>query len=80
MSSPGAADASPARAARTGLVLTLLLVVLAFALPALFDWQTWSRASRSAHPWASPPLCTLHSVASWATAGHKFKTKAVYSQ
>lgn len=56
MSSPGAADASPTRAARTGLVLTLLLVVLAFALPALFDWQTWSRASRSANPWASPPL------------------------
>ncbi|MEN8707573.1 MAG: hypothetical protein ABF306_15670 [Nocardioides marinisabuli] len=48
--------AQRSRAASTGLVLTLVLVVAAFALPVLLDWETWSRASRSAHPWASPPL------------------------
>ncbi|ANH39332.1 hypothetical protein I601_2916 [Nocardioides dokdonensis FR1436] len=56
MPSPPAAPVRRSRAAGTGLALALLLVLAAFALPVLLDWETWSRASRSAHPWAAPPL------------------------
>ncbi len=39
-----------------GLAVALVLIVLAFALPALTGWQTWPRAPRSATDLAVPPL------------------------
>jgi methylthioxylose transferase len=42
--------------ARWGLLLALLLVVLAFAVPPLTGWDVHSRATRSVHPDEAPPL------------------------
>ena len=44
------------RAATLGLVLAVLIVALAFAVPALLDWEVHSRTPASARPDAAPPL------------------------
>jgi methylthioxylose transferase len=53
------------RAAAVGLVVALLLVALAFAVPQVVDWQVWPRAPRSAAPGEIPPLHGLWDPKWW---------------
>jgi hypothetical protein len=45
-----------ARAPWVGLSLALLLVLVAFVVPTLFDWEVWARAPRSVAVGELPPL------------------------
>ncbi|CAI9419111.1 hypothetical protein [Nocardioides sp. T2.26MG-1] len=47
---------TPARAPWAGLGVALVLVVLAFAVPQVADWEVWARAPRSAVAAGLPPL------------------------
>lgn len=46
----------PRSAPALGLTLAVALVVLAFAVPPLFDWQVWARSAASDPERAIPPL------------------------
>src|SRR5690349_49016 len=58
MTSTAAARSRPAAAgpATAGLVLTALVLVLAFGVPHWFDWDVHARAPRSVVPHGVPPL------------------------
>src|SRR6478609_3332906 len=45
-----------ARAPWVGLVIALVLVLAAFVVPQLFDWEVWARAPRSLGTGELPPL------------------------
>ncbi|GAA4120147.1 glycosyltransferase family 39 protein [Nocardioides fonticola] len=47
---------SPLRIPIAGFAAALLLVLLAFAVPPLFDWQVWARSASSLPDRAIPPL------------------------